>query len=358
MPVIASVASAIPDHVVTQEEARDLAKQLFSGHFRDIDRLLQIFSTSAIEKRHFCVPPSWFAKSRSLREKNDRYLIAAEQLGREAAEKALTAAALSPQDIDAILFVSSTGIATPSLDVKLIQALGMRRDVARMPLFGLGCAGGASGLARAAEWAKAHPTGAVLLVAVELCGLTFVHGDHSKSNLIGTALFADGAAACVVVGDERRSPEDKPFAGPSIIGNMSYVWPDMQDVMGWDVRDEGLSVVFSRDIPSIVEREIAGQLSALLRKYDIAREQLVAFVAHPGGMKVLRAYETALQLPESWLELARDVLQNFGNMSSPTVLFVLERLLQSAPDSGYAAVAALGPGFSCEQVLLQFAEPF
>lgn len=357
--MIAAVETAVPPYIVTREEAKEVARQLFASSFRDLDRLLPVFDHAAIEKRHFCVPLEWFTTPKSFQEKNETYQKAAVELGTKAAAAALDKAQIQAQEVDAIFFVSSTGIATPSLDVPIAQALSLREDVKRMPLFGLGCAGGASGLARASDYIKAHPEDIALLIAVELCGLTFVHGDHSKSNLIGTALFSDGAAAALIIGEERIANTGLNLHGPRIVGSKSQLWPNSEAVMGWDVRDEGLSVIFSRDIPSLVRREMADQVSQLLDDYQITRHELSAFIAHPGGAKVLEAYQTALSIPESWLDAAREVLSSYGNMSSPSVLFVLKKMLEQMPKTlsttaKYGILAALGPGFSCEQVLLEF----
>lgn len=359
MGTIVAVETAVPSYTVTREEGKEVARRLFADRFRDIDRLLAIFDHAEIEKRHFCVPLDWFTTPRTFKEKNEQYQHSAVELSVESAKAVLLAAGIAAKDIDAIVFVSSTGIATPSLDTRIAQILGMREDIARIPLWGLGCAGGASGLARADDYVQAHPEAIVLLVAVELCGLTFVHGDGSKSNLIGTALFSDGAASVIVVGEQRTQDSGQPFHGPRIVSSKSQLWPASEDVMGWDVRDEGLSVIFSRDIPSLVRKEMDDQISQLLDANQLTRHELTQFIAHPGGAKVLQAYQQALDLPPEWLDAARLVLREYGNMSSPTVLFVLRLVMahlrhDASANHGYGVLAALGPGFSCEQVLLRF----
>lgn len=360
MPTIAAVTTAVPPHVVTSEEARDFALHLFGDAFRDIERLLLLFDHTQIQSRHFCKPLPWFRESHSFAEKNEAYVQAALALSADCARRALAAANVAPDSVDAILFVSSTGISTPSLDAAIAQTLGLRQDVRRLPIWGLGCAGGASGLARASDYALAHPAATVLLIAAELCGLTFIHSDRSKSNLVGSALFADGAAAVVIRGDLATDLANGAMEGRDavqIVGSRSHLWPDSEDVMGWEVCDAGLSVIFSRDIPSLVRREMAGQVDQLLSSHHLDRSDLSHFIAHPGGAKVLDAYQDSLDLPKTSLNDARAVLQDFGNMSSPTVLFVLERFLErrrrNEIEGGYGVLAALGPGFSCEQVLLQ-----
>lgn len=354
MPVIASLSTAVPPHKISREQSKALTSNLFQESFRDVERILSVFDHAQIDERHFCVPPEWFLEPHAFSEKNALYADWAVRLGSEAAESAIRKSGLLPRDIDSIAFVSSTGIATPSLDSVIAERIGLRRDVRRVPLWGLGCAGGAAGLARAADFTRADPDSAVLLIAVELCGLTFVRGDRSKSNLVGAALFADGAAAAVIAGNRlagRMAPEGP---APTVVGSSSYLWPDRSDIMGWNVADDGLRVVFSRDIPSLVEREIAGQVDALLRENGLSRGDLSHFVAHPGGKKVIDAYRAALDLPEDWMSPTREVLRRFGNMSSPTVLFTLHHLMRGDPSPGYAALVALGPGFSCEQVLIRF----
>jgi len=360
MPTITAVTTAVPPYVVTSEQSRDFALHLFGDAFKDIERLLLLFDHTQIEERHFCKPLPWFQEAHTFAEKNEAYVQAALSLSADCARRALVEAKVLPAAVDAILFVSSTGISTPSLDAAIAQAIGLPQDVKRLPIWGLGCAGGASGLARASDYAVAHPAATVLLVAAELCGLTFIQSDRSKSNLVGSALFADGAAAVVIQGDlvsvlDKGAEQGRDVV--RIVGSRSHLWPDSEDVMGWEVCDAGLSVIFSRDIPSLVRREMAGQVDQLLLSHGLGRSDLAHFIAHPGGAKVLDAYQESLALPASSLDDARAVLRDFGNMSSPTVLFVLQRFLERRRHKeitgGYGVLAALGPGFSCEQVLLQ-----
>ncbi|MGZ4112987.1 MAG: type III polyketide synthase [Tumebacillaceae bacterium] len=353
MPVIASVGTSVPSHIITQEETREFAKQLFGDAFRDIDRLLGVFESAQIEKRHFCTPLSWFGEVHSWQEKNALYVEHATQLAAEAIRSCLRRAGQQPEDIDYLVFVSSTGLATPSIDAHLFNLLGLRPDIKRLPIWGLGCAGGAAGLARGYDLAKAHPDAKVLVCALELCGLTFLHGDRSKSNLIATSLFADGCAAVLLSGDDIAQAQQT--LGPRLLGSHSTIWPDSIDVMGWDVQNEGLKVIFSKDIPSLVQTQIRPVIDAFLSDLHLTRDDLNHFIAHPGGMIVLQAYEEAFDLPPHLLRHSRDVLRAHGNMSSCTVLFVLERELQEPHNSGeHGLLLALGPGFSCEQVMLQW----
>jgi len=356
MAMIAGLATAVPEHVLEQEEAQTFASQHFGWPEREAKRMSSVFTHAGVHRRYLGAPLAWLTTHHSFAERNARYQEVASALARAASQAALVDAGMSADDISALIFVSSTGIATPSLDTNLITDLGMRPNVKRMPLWGLGCAGGAAGLARAADWADVHEGGSVLLVCVELCSLTFIASDQSKRNLIGAALFGDGAAAVIVCGESSSKCRSRRLVA-TVMGSHSHLFPDSRDIMGWDVREEGLGVIFSRDIPSLVEREMAGQIKQLLEENSLTRDDLDLFIAHPGGAKVLTAYQRALACPPDWLTDAAGVLADYGNMSSPTVLFVLARTLAHSSDEHphprNAALAALGPGFCCEQVLLR-----
>ena len=347
-PRVLSVATAVPPHRVSQDTARDFARLMFSETFRDIERLLPIFDNSGIENRHFCVPSEWFAEDHGFPEKNALYVEHALNLSEKAAARALDKAGARAEDVGAIFFVSTTGISTPSLDAKLIFRLGLPENVRRVPLWGLGCAGGAAGLARAAEYARAHPDELVLLVGVELCGLTFLKGDRSKSNLIATSIFADGAAAVVLGGEAYGT-------GPELHGSYSTTWPGTEDVMGWDVVEEGLKVRFAKSVPQIVHEKMRGNLEAACDSLGLGLADLDHFVLHPGGPKVLEAYEETLDMKPDALDLSWEILRSYGNMSSVSVLFVLEQFLESYPQGSreYGTISALGPGFSAEHVLFR-----
>jgi len=364
MCFIAALGTALPDFSLPQEEAKRFARHHFAMSDRDADRLLPVFDHAGVHHRHLGATLEWLEAKPSFAQKNERYQTIAAQLAFAAASCALLKTQYEATDIDALIYVTSTGIATPSLDVHLITDLGLRDNVARLPLWGLGCAGGAVGLARAADWTQAHPDSVVLVVCVELCSLTFISDDRSTRNLVGAALFGDGAAAAILVGEARADRAHTPYsetgqvAPARVIGARSHLFADTRDIMGWDIRDEGLAVVFSRDIPTFVTKELGAQVAAMLEQFGLTRNQLVQFIAHPGGAKVLTAYAKALDCPDQWLHHASAVLSQHGNMSSPTVLFVLERVLEERraahepPPQGYGILAALGPGFSCEQILL------
>jgi len=356
-PRLLAVASASPAHRVSQSEVRSLVGGLFAELARSRPRLLEVFDHSGIEQRPFCMPLEWYARPRSFREQNAAYVEHALELGVRAARAALDRAGLAPRDVDHIVFVSSTGIATPSLDARISLALGCRPDCRRTPLWGLGCAGGVAGLARARDLAVAGPGSHVLLVAVELCSLTFRHGDRDLRNLVAASLFSDGASAAIVSAAGAPPAGGGALPGPALelVASNSTLWPDTLDVMGWEVGDEGLHVVFSRDIPTIVRERVRPCVEAFLASQGMSLAGISHLVAHPGGAKVLAAYASALDWPETGLTHARAVLREQGNLSSPSGLFVLERFLEArAFEPGQSGLlVALGPGFAAELLLLR-----
>ncbi|MGK5507409.1 MULTISPECIES: type III polyketide synthase [Brevibacillus] len=352
VPRIEAVATAVPSHEITQEDSMKLARLFFQDAFPDIDRLLHVFAHSHIQKRYFSMPMDWFLEDRPFAEKNQLYIEHAEALAEEAARKCLTKAGVEPSSIDCLMFVSSTGIATPSLDSRLLHRLGLRSQATRVPLWGLGCAGGAMGLSRACEYTQAYPSRRVLLVSVELCGLTFIRQDLSKSNLVATCLFGDGAAAVLIEGDQVSSSSDTPKV--QFCDARTTTWPDTVDIMGWELTDPGLKVIFSRDIPTLIRSSMRENVESFLSPHGMSIDHLRHFIFHPGGAKVLTAYQRSLGIDTEATRFSEDVLTNFGNMSSPTVLFVLEKSMEKAWEPGdRGLVAALGPGFSSELLLLE-----
>lgn len=353
MPKLVSLATAVPAHVVRQGELRELIALLFKGSEAGSARMLQVFEHAGIEQRHLCMPVGWYGAERTFAEQTAAYVEQSESLGVSAARAVLAKAGLAARDLDHVLFVSSTGLSTPSLDARISLALGCRPDCKRTPIWGLGCAGGAAGLARARDLALADPRARVLLVAVELCSLTFRREDRDKRNLVAASLFADGAAAVIVQGAEAPGLAASPFRALELLDSESTLWPDTLGVMGWQVSSRGLHVVFSRDIPSIVRERVRPGIDAFLARHGLVLDQVPHLVSHPGGAKVLAAYAEALGRKAASFVHAYDVLRTHGNMSSPTCLFVLERLLAAGGVGAgeYALVSALGPGFSAEYVL-------
>lgn len=345
MPVVAAVATASPAHRVTQSDMRALARRLFDGEVPELEALLGVFDNTAIRERQMVRPLAWYEEARSFAAKNEVYRAAALDLSERAAAAALERAGIGREAIDAVVFVSSSGISTPSLECALIPALGLRRTVARVPLWGLGCAGGAAGLARAAELAVARGR-PVLLITVEVCSATLVHSDRSRSNVVATALFGDGAAAAVIAGEG---------AGPAIVASHSLLLDGTQEVMGWTLTDDGLKVRFAPCIPALVDEHLPRVRDAAAAAAGLEPAALEHWVLHPGGAKVLAAYEASLAVPRARLAAAWEVLRDHGNMSSATLLFVLERFLRGTPASGAAGLAAaLGPGFAAEGVVFRW----
>jgi alkylresorcinol/alkylpyrone synthase len=355
VPRLVGLATAVPPHVLRQSDARAGLEQLFSGVIGADSRLMEVFENAQIEKRHLCVPLEWLVTDHEFSEKNALYVEHAVRLAGEAVSKALAHAKLQPTDVDHVLFVSSTGLATPSVDALLANELGFRPDVRRTPIWGLGCAGGAVGLAHARDFALADPSARVLLVALELCSLTFQYNDLSKRTLVAASIFGDGAAAALVVGSDVADAAHNGHRPLGLVASQSTLWKDTVDVMGWTVDGAGLHVVFSRDIPTVVRDRVRPSLLAFLERCGLTMQDVPHLVAHPGGVKVLNAYAEALDRPAAAFHHSREVLREYGNMSSPSCLFVLERFLD-AGDIGAdepAVVAALGPGFSAEYVLLR-----
>ncbi|MCI2255996.1 type III polyketide synthase [Domibacillus sp. PGB-M46] len=360
MPSIVSASTHYPPHIVEQGQTAAFARELFKDDFRDIERLLTVFQNGQIQKRHFAMPLTWFERDHSLQERNDLYIEKAVEYGTEAVKKCLAderflQQSLTAGDIDAIFFISSSGMATPSIEARIMNCLPFPDETKRIPIWGLGCAGGAAGISRAYEYCLAFPQAKVLVLAIELCSLTFQRNDRSKSNLVGTSLFADGTACVLMAGDEAGIETKRPV--PSVLKNASKLMPNSEDVMGWEVKNSGLHVVFSRDIPVIVRDWLGGFVDTFLKKEGLSMKEITHFVAHPGGKKVLDAYEETLRLSKEKTLHARNILSSFGNMSSPTVLYVLEQfMLGNVKQGDYGLMTALGPGFSGELVLLKWRE--
>ncbi len=350
-PRILSVATSVPRHRISQETAKDLARAMFSEVYRDVERLLPVFDNVDIEGRNFCVPVEWFHEDHGFPEKNALYVENALDLSEKAARRALDRAGVEPEEVGAVFFVSTTGISTPSIDSQLLPRLGLSEETRRVPIWGLGCAAGASGLSVAADHARLYPEKPVLFVAVELCGLTFQKGDRSKAGLISTALFADGAAA-VVLGGPERVAED---AGPELLGSYSTTWTGTEDMMGWEIVETGFKVRLSRSVPDLVRNRMPENLEKALSSVGLARDDVKHFVTHPGGSKVLDAFEEVFGLERGGLAFSREVLREHGNMSSVTILFILERFLESgdASPGDHGVLSALGPGFSAEHVFFR-----
>jgi alkylresorcinol/alkylpyrone synthase len=345
-PRLVSLATAVPLIDLPQEEVTRRAAELFGVNSSAYEWLAPIYTNADIDNRHSCVPFEWYLEPHSFGERNGLFLANATKLLTEAAQAALDQAGLQADEIDAIVTVSTTGIATPSLDARIMRNLNFRSDVERTPVFGLGCAGGVLGLARAAALARAKPQSRVLLLVVELCALTFRHHDRSKSNLVATALFGDGAAAAIV--SCRDEYDQSPRLGPA----GEHTWPDSLDVMGWDVADDGLKVIFSRDIPTLVKDDLRPVVDNFLAKHGGTLNDIAGFICHPGGAKVLDALEDCFGLQRGDLSIAREVLRAHGNMSAVTVFFVLRAALDAGA-RGPQLLTTLGPGFTAGMMVVE-----
>jgi alkylresorcinol/alkylpyrone synthase len=341
-----SLATAVPPQVVEQHEAMARAREAFGGKKALFDRLAGVFDNAGIARRHIVAPQDWYMASHGWHDRNELYLEAAQSLFIEAATAAIRQAGLEPDEIDGVVTVSTTGIATPSLEARVGPQLGLRDDVRRVPVFGLGCAGGVSGLATASRLAVAEPGSKWLMVTVETCSISIRLDSNDPAAVVATALFGDGAAAAVVAGGEHSLAR--------IAGSAEKLWPDTRRIMGWDVEDPGLSVVFDRAIPPFIEENLAQAVDEMCAKFGISRDEIDRFCCHPGGVKVIDAIEKALNFNQGALNLEREVLHDYGNMSAPTVLFILERLLkQGIPDR--VLMMAFGPGFTAAGLLLEAA---
>ncbi len=344
-----SLATRAPENIIRQQDVAIHAAKVFSGAFRDYDRLARVFETSGVVERRSAMPLEWYLTERAFEERTAAYLTCATELFCGAAEAALAAAGLAAADIDTVVTVSSTGIATPSLEARAAARMGFRPDARRVPVFGVGCAGGVTGLAIAARLAAVEPGSRVLVVVVELCTLSARIDKPDKTNLVAVALFGDGAAAAVL-----QSGAKPPAGMPVVRAASEHLWPDSTALMGWDVDATGFSVVLDRAVPPFVEAHVAKVIDGMLGGWGLARGDVGRFVCHPGGAKVIAALESAMGAAPGVLDHERDVLRSFGNMSAPTVLFILERVIAAGLPKR-AVATALGPGFTLSAALLETA---
>ena len=352
-PRIASLATAVPPHRVPQGEAMAFFQRSFDVPPARRSRLQQLFLNADIETRYAAAPIQWYEQANSFELKNNLYIDKAIDLLKQVTLDSLTVAGRTCRDVDTLVTVSSTGVAVPTLDVRLMEELPFRRNVQRLPLFGLGCAGGALGLARAAAWARAQPGSCILFLVVELCTLTFCRGDQMTANVVATALFGDGAAGAVLTTDG---------PGPAIRAWGEHTWPRSLDVMGWHVTQNGLEVRLSRGVPDVARHRVRRVTDEFLASVGLELADVDDFICHPGGTRVLEALEEAFGLPSGGLAASREILRDYGNMSAATVLFILERaLVTGAADNGRHdgarryLMTGLGPGFSIGYVVLESA---
>src|SRR5450631_504865 len=343
---LVSLATSIPPHQFHQKQILEAAHSLLADRYPEFETLSSLFANTGIRHRYGVKPIEWYLEQRGWPERTEAFLEGAEKLFIDVARNALARADLEASDIDTVVTVCSTGIATPTLEARVAGKMGFRGDVSRVPVFGLGCAGGVSGLSIASRLAEARPGTNVLLVALELCTLAVRHDELTKANVVAASLFGDGAAAAVLrAGDGGATRIEA--AGEKL-------WPDTLDVMGWSVDPEGFGVVFQRTIPDFVRQNMGAAVAEILSRMEISIDEIDRFVCHPGGTKVIIALERALSLHQGTLDHEREVIADYGNMSAPTVLFVLERLrAQGLPKR--ALLTSLGPGFTASCVALRHA---
>ena len=349
MPVLEAIGTAVHGPPVLQSDVRRKAEEVLAALAPELLDKMDVFEATGIRKRHLVRELDWFLEPHGWAERAEIYRDVGLDIMERASRAALERAGVDARDVDGIVFVSTTGLATPSLDARLVNALGMRSDVVRVPMWGLGCVGGVAGLNVAADLAHGQPEKRFLLVSMELCSLAFNLTDMSVRAFVANTLFADGCAAALVRGD-RLAGATRGLA--NMLPGAWHQWPDSESVMGWDVGDEGLRVVFSRRIPEIVASGFRPVVESYVKWSGASPDR---YLFHPGGTKVLEAYEGALGIPPAANAESRDVLREYGNMSSPTVLFVIEEALRRrALDAGqHALVGALGPGFTSSLLTLQ-----
>jgi len=350
MATIASVGAAFPPNYYDQDTLLAAFRSHWATRHFNLDRLEALHRNVLVGGRHLALPMEAYAALRGFGDANAAWISVAQEVGEAAVRTALDEASLAPADVDALFFVTVTGVATPSIDARLVNRLGLPSRVKRVPIFGLGCVGGAAGLARAADYLRAYPDHVAVLLSVELCSLTLQRDDLSVPNLIASGLFGDGAAAVVLGGRRRGLP------GPRVLATRSVFYPDTERLMGWEVTDGGFKIVLSSEVPEVARRFLRRDVDAFLAEHGLTRDRISTWVAHPGGPKVLLALAEALELPEDALEPAWRTLREVGNMSSTSVLLVLRDVLdrRRPTPGGYGVIVAMGPGFCSELVLVRW----
>jgi alkylresorcinol/alkylpyrone synthase len=347
---IAAVASAFPEHHYKQEVLVGALQKYFGEKLENPQRLERIYAHMVVEERYLTLPLSAYYEIASWGEANDAFIETATVLGQQSLCGALTRAGLGAREIDTLIVVSVTGIASPSVDARLVNRMGLSLNIKRVSISGLGCVAGAAGIARAADYVRAYPGQVAALLAVELCSLTIQRDDLSIANLISAALFGDGAAAVLVTGSERDAE------GPEILATRSVFYPQTEHVMGWDISEKGFSIVLSPEVPAMVERHWAHDVDEFLGDNGLTRKDIGSWILHSGGPKVLEAMAATLNLPEGALDASWESLRRVGNISSVSVLLVLEEVMnhrRPAPGT-LSLLGAMGPGFCSELVLLRW----
>lgn len=342
---ILSLATATPPYVIEQRDVIAAAPRALSGFFDRFPGMIEVFSNAGIERRRAVRPLEWYLQPHDWRERSELYLEEALKLYEQVARDAMDRAGVKPEEIDVVVTISSSGIATPSLEARVMETLGLRPETRRIPIFGLGCAGGVTGLSIASKLASADAGTTVLVVVLELCSLALRTDRDTKEDVVSAALFADGAAALVM-----RSGANGGLA--QVNGSAEHTWPKTLDIMGWTFDPIGFGVVLARSVPMFVERRMPEMTARLLERCNVAIHDVARFVCHPGGGKVVDALENALKLQRGSLDHERAVLREYGNMSAPTILFALERVF-AEKRKGMLALSALGPGFTATMATIE-----
>ncbi|KFA87149.1 type III polyketide synthase [Archangium violaceum] len=350
LPVIRAVERMLPPHYARQDQIIGALRELWATRHYNLERLEDLHRSVRVDGRFLALPIERYPGLVTFQQRNDAWIQVATDLGEQVVRKALDRAGLTPQDVDHVFFVTVTGIATPSIEARLMNRLGMRPDMKRTPIFGLGCVAGAAGTARASDYLRAWKGHTALLISVELCSLTLQREDLSIPNIIASGLFGDGAACVVLRGGEC------PDAGPRVVATRSVMYPNTERIMGWDVVDTGFKVVLSAKVPQLAREFIRRDVDGFLAEHGLTREDVKHWVAHTGGPKVLQSFEEALELPPEALARSWASLREVGNLSSASVLFVLGEMLESgeARPGDWGVMMAMGPGFCAELVLLRW----
>ncbi len=348
--VIAGVGSAFPEHYFSQAEVIAALRKHWDPKLENPAVLERMLSRVGVDGRHFVLPLEAYDDLNKWGLANNQWIETAEDLAEKALCRAITRAGLSLDDLGAIFFVSVTGIASPSIDARLVNRMKLPLDIKRSPIFGLGCVAGAAGIARAADYVRAYPDQAAAVISVELCSLTWQREDLSVANIISCGLFGDGAGSVVLAGAELKS------SGPRVLDTRSSFYPGTEDVMGWDISEKGFEIVLSPRVPEMVFKNLRADVHRFLEDNGLKQSDIDSWIMHTGGPKVLEATEAALNLPAGALDASWESLRKVGNLSSASVLMVLEEFMmrrRPAPGS-YSILAAMGPGFCAELVLLQW----
>lgn len=350
MSVIASAATALPKYRYEQDEIVDELQRFWDGKLHNGAALRRLHAHGGVTTRHLVLPLQEYAHLTSWGDANDHWIASAQELGERAVTTALTRAGFETSGLGALFFTTITGVSSPSIDARLVNRMGLPTSIKRVPIFGLGCVAGAAALARAADYVRAFPREIAVVLAVEICSLTIQRGDVSVANLISSALFGDGAAAALIAGSEVRSP------GPEVLATRSVFYPNSEYMMGWEVSERGFKIVLSAELPRFVRTHLRGDVDAFLSDNGLSRGDIGSWLFHTGGPKVLEALAEALELPDGALDASWASLREMGNLSSASVIAVLDKVMRErrpAPGT-FGVLGAMGPGFCSELLLLRW----